>query len=48
MESPQRSVQRSPLEQNGGAKLCLQDGAPYGSANTLSISPVSAQTLPAV
>lgn len=37
VESPQRAVQRGPLEQDGGTKLRLQDGAPHGRTDSLSL-----------
>lgn len=37
MESPQRAVQRGPLEQDGGTKLCVQDGAADGGTDSVSV-----------
>lgn len=45
MEPPQRAEQGGPLEQNGGKKLCLQDGASDGSTDFLSVETSSTHCL---
>lgn len=37
MEPPQGAVQRGELEQDGGTKLCLQDGAAHGCTDSMSL-----------
>lgn len=37
VEPPPGTQQRGPVEQNGGTQLCLQDGAPDGSNDSLLI-----------